>query len=127
MVDAQRTRGGLGPISDQVDEVMESVAASTRTATEAAIAAWNVSETSASASFEPTFLAGERHGFDEVVRVYRRIEVDERFHVGLGRRMLSRYAETDADRAEILRAMRGMRDIAWRTFTPESVAHGRHD
>jgi len=92
----------------------------------AAIAAWNVSETSASASFEPTFLAGERHGFDEVVRVYRRIEVDERFHVGLGRRMLSRYAETDADRAEILRAMRGMRDIAWRTFTPESVAHGRH-
>jgi hypothetical protein len=91
----------------------------------AAIAAWNVSETSASASFEPTFRAGERHGFDEVVRVYRRIEVDERFHVGLGRQMLSRYAETDGDRAEILRAMRGMRDIAWRTFTPESVAHRR--
>ncbi|MDT7644814.1 MAG: hypothetical protein QOC75_1814 [Pseudonocardiales bacterium] len=92
----------------------------------AAIAAWNVSETSASASFEPTFRAGERHGFDEVVRVYRRIEVDERFHVGLGRQLLSRYAETDGDRAEILRAMRGMRDIAWRTFTPESVAHRRN-
>jgi len=88
----------------------------------AAIAAWNVSETSASASFEPTFKAGERHGFDEVVRVYRRIEADERFHVGLGRQLLSRYARTDSDRAEILRAMRGMRDIAWRTFTPESVA-----
>ena len=36
--------------------------------------------------------------------------------------LLSRYARTDSDRAEILRAMRGMRDIAWRTFTPESVS-----
>lgn len=90
----------------------------------AAIAAWNVSETSAAASFEPTFLAGERHGLDEVVRIYRRIEIDEKFHVGLGRLLLSAYAETDRDREEILRAMRGMRDIAWRTFTPESVARG---
>jgi hypothetical protein len=88
------------------------------------IAAWNVSETSAAASFEPTFLAGERHGLDEVVRIYRRIEIDEKFHVGLGRLLLSAYAETDRDREEILRAMRGMRDIAWRTFTPESVARG---
>lgn len=87
----------------------------------AAIAAWNVSETSASGSFEPTFEAGERHGFDEVVRVYRQIETDEKFHVGLGRQILSRYAKTDHDREEILRAMRGMRDIAWTTFTPESV------
>jgi hypothetical protein len=39
---------------------------------------------------------------------------------------LSRYAQTDGDRAEILRAMRGMRDIAWRTFAPESVAHRRN-
>ena len=88
----------------------------------AAIAAWNLSETSASGSFEPTFKAGERHGFDEVVRIYKRIETDEKFHVGLGRQVLAAYAKTDEDREEILRAMRGMRDIAWKTFTPESVA-----
>jgi len=39
--------------------------------------------------------------------------------------LLSTYTESDRDREEILRAMRGMRDIAWRTFTPESVAGGR--
>jgi len=60
-----------------------------------------------------------------VVRIYRRIEIDEKFHVGLGRLLLSAYAETDRDREEILRAMRGMRDIAWRTFAPESIAGGR--
>lgn len=87
----------------------------------AAIAAWNLSETSAGGSFEPTFRAGERHGFDEVVRVYRQIEIDEKFHVGLGRQILSSYAKTDHDREEILWAMRGMRDIAWKTFMPESV------
>lgn len=91
----------------------------------AAIAAWNVSETSASGSFEPTFRAGERHGFDEVVRVYKQIETDEKFHVGLGLQILSTYAKTDHDREEILRAMRGMRDIAWKTFTPESVQEHR--
>jgi hypothetical protein len=83
---------------------------------------WNCSEHSASGSFAPTFAAGERHGFDEVVRVYKRIEIDEKFHVGLGRQVLSAYATTDEDREEILRAYRGMRDIAWKTFTPESVA-----
>lgn len=88
----------------------------------AAIAAWNCSETSASGSFAPTFRAGERHGFDEVVRIYKQIERDEKFHVGLGRKILAAYAKTDEDREEILRAMRGMRDIAWKTFTPESVA-----
>lgn len=88
----------------------------------AAVAAWNLSETSASGSFAPTFEAGERHGFNDVVRIYKRIENDEKFHVGLGRQVLSTYAKTDEDRAEIVRAMRGMRDIAWKTFTPESVA-----
>lgn len=87
----------------------------------AAIAAWNLSETSASGSFEPTFRGAERHGLDEVTRIYRKIEIDEKFHVGLGRQMMAAYAENDDDRAEILRAMHGMRDIAWRTFTPESV------
>lgn len=87
----------------------------------AAIAAWNASETSATGSLEPTFLAGERHGFDEVVRVHRKIEIDEKFHVGLGRQILSRYAETDEDRKEILRAMRGMHDIAANMFSPDSA------
>lgn len=89
----------------------------------AAIAAWNCSEHSASGSFEPTFQAGEKHGFDDVVRIYKQIELDEKFHVGLGRQVLSVYAKTDEDRDEILRAMRGMRDIAWKTFTPESVSN----
>lgn len=88
----------------------------------AAIAAWNLSETSASGSFEPTFRAGEKFGFDAVVRVYKKIAIDEKFHVGLGTQILADYAKTDHDRDEILRAMRGMRDIAWKTFTPESVA-----
>ncbi|PVH28448.1 hypothetical protein [Pararhodobacter oceanensis] len=88
----------------------------------AAIAAWNLSETSASGSFEPTFEAGEKFGFDTVVKVYKKIAIDEKFHVGLGTQILADYAKTDHDREEILRAMRGMRDIAWKTFTPESVA-----
>lgn len=88
----------------------------------AAIAAWFTSETSASGSFEPTFRAAERHGLDEVMRIYKQIEADEKFHTGLGRQILSTYARTDEDRQEIIRAMRGMRDLAWKTFTPESVA-----
>lgn len=91
----------------------------------AAVAAWNLSETSASGSFAPTFRGAERHGLDEVVRIYQRIEKDEKFHVGLGLQMMATYVHNDDDRAEVLRAMRGMRDIAWRTFTPESVASGR--
>ena len=85
----------------------------------AAIAAWNASETSASGSIEPTLRAAEQHGFDEVVRVHKKIQIDEKFHVGLGRQVLSRYAKTDDDRKEILRAMRGMHDIATTMFTPE--------
>jgi hypothetical protein len=88
----------------------------------AAIAAWYVSETSASGSFEPTFIGAERHGHMDVVRIYKQIEIDEKFHTGLGRQVLSTYAETDHDREEILRAMTGMRDIAWKSFTPEVVA-----
>lgn len=88
----------------------------------AAIAAWYVSETSASGSFEPTFKGAEVQGHMDVVRIYKQIEIDEKFHTGLGRQVLSTYAETDEDRDEILRAMRGMRDIAWKSFTPEVVA-----
>lgn len=81
-----------------------------------AIAAWNASETSATASLEPIFQASEKFGFDEVARVHRKIAIDEKFHVSLGRLMLSTYATTDADREEILRAMQGMRDIAMSMF-----------
>ncbi|MBA3448558.1 MAG: hypothetical protein H0T56_13320 [Pseudaminobacter sp.] len=88
----------------------------------AAIAAWYVSETSASGSFEATFIGAERHGHKDVVKIYKQIEIDEKFHTGLGRQILSTYAETDEDREEILRAMTGMRDIAWKSFTPEVVA-----
>ena len=87
----------------------------------AGIAAWYTSETSASGGFEPTFVGAERHGYTEVVRIYKQIEIDEKFHTGLGRQILSTYAKTDEDRAEILRAMRGMREIAWKSFTPEAV------
>jgi len=90
----------------------------------AAVAAWNLSETSASGSFEPTFRGAERHGLDEVTRIYRQIEKDEKFHVGLGLQMMATYVRTDEDREQILRAMRGMRDIAWRTFSPDSVTVG---
>lgn len=88
----------------------------------AGLAAWYVSETSASGSFAPTFEGAGRHGYTEVVRIYKQIEIDEKFHTGLGRQILSTYTQTDEDRAEILRAMRGMHDIAWKTFTPENVA-----
>jgi hypothetical protein len=87
-----------------------------------AIAAWYCSETSASGSFEPTFVGAERHGHKEVVRIYKQIEIDEKFHTGLGRQILAAYTRTDQDREEILRAMNGMRDIAWKSFTPEVVA-----
>jgi hypothetical protein len=54
--------------------------------------------------------------------VHKKIETDEKFHVGLGRQILSRYAASYEDRAEILRAMRAMRDIASNLFTPPSEA-----
>ena len=87
-----------------------------------AIAAWYASETSATGAFEPLFAGVERHGLKDVTKTYRQIEIDEKFHTSLGRQILSTYAKTDEDRAEILRAMRGMRDIAWTSLTPEAVA-----
>lgn len=86
-----------------------------------AIAAWYASETSATGAFEPLFAGAERHGHKDVIKVYRQIEIDEKFHTGLGRQVLATYARTDEDRAEILRAMSGMRDIAWTSLTPQAV------
>jgi hypothetical protein len=74
----------------------------------AAIAAWYVSETSASGTFESTLAAAERYGYDEMLKIYRQVVKDEEFHLGLGRLLLNRYVETDDDRDEVLRSMRGM-------------------
>jgi hypothetical protein len=87
-----------------------------------AIAAWYASETSATGAFEPLFAGAERHGLKNVTKTYRQIEIDEKFHTSLGRQILSTYAKTDEDRAEILRAMRAMREIAWTSLAPEAVA-----
>ena len=45
------------------------------------------------------------------MRAYEQIIKDEKFHVGLGRLLLDRYAESEADLAEVMRAMRGMAAI----------------
>jgi len=76
-----------------------------------AIAAWNLSETAATATLDGIVEAGRRFQLPGLVRTYEQIIEDERFHVGLGRLLLDRYAETDADRAAVLRAMRGMAEI----------------
>ena len=45
------------------------------------------------------------------MRSYEQIIKDETFHVGLGRLLLDRYIENEADLAEVMRAMRGMAAI----------------
>jgi hypothetical protein len=76
-----------------------------------AIAAWNMSETAATGTLGAIVEAGRRYDLPDVVRGYEQIVKDEKFHVGLGRLMLDRYIETDADLAEVMRAMRGMAAI----------------
>jgi hypothetical protein len=76
-----------------------------------AIAAWNLSEIAATGTLEGIVAAGRRFELPELVRVYEKVIEDERFHVGLGRLLLDRYATSDADRGEVLRAMRGMAEI----------------
>jgi hypothetical protein len=76
-----------------------------------AIAAWNMSETAATGTLEAIVEAGRRYDLPDVVRAYEQIIKDEKFHVGLGRLLLDRYIEDDADRAEVMRAMRGMAAI----------------
>jgi hypothetical protein len=76
-----------------------------------AIAAWNLSEIAATGTLDGIVAAGRRFDLPELVRAYEQIIEDERFHVGLGRLLLDRYAESDADRDEVLRAMRGMAEI----------------
>ena len=62
-----------------------------------AIAAWNMSETAATGTLEAIVEAGRRYDLPEVVRGYEQIIKDEKFHVGLGRLLLDRYAESDDD------------------------------
>jgi hypothetical protein len=76
-----------------------------------AIAAWNMSETAATGTLEAIVEAGRRYDLPDVVRTYEQIIKDEKFHVGLGRLLLDRYAESEDDVAEVMRAMRGMAAI----------------
>jgi hypothetical protein len=75
------------------------------------IAAWNMSETAATGTLEGIVEAGRRYELPNVVRTYEGIIKDEKFHVGLGRLLLDRYAAGDNDLAEVRRAMAGMAEI----------------
>jgi len=75
------------------------------------IAAWNMSETAATGTLEGIVEAGQRYELPSVVRIYEGIIKDEKFHVGLGRLLLDRYAVSNADLAEVRRAMGGMAEI----------------
>ncbi len=76
-----------------------------------AIAAWNMSETAATGTLDAIVEAGRRYDLPDVVRTYEQIIKDEKFHVGLGRLLLDRYAADPEDVAEVMRAMRGMAAI----------------
>ena len=76
-----------------------------------AIAAWNMSETAATGTLEGIVEAGRRYELPEVARSYEKIIRDEKFHVGLGRLLLERYAAEPEDLDEVRRAMAGMAAI----------------
>jgi hypothetical protein len=82
-----------------------------------AIAAWNMSETAATGTLDGIIEAGLRYDLPDVAKAYETIVKDERFHIGLGRAMLERYVESEADLAEVLRAMRGMAAIVHDSHT----------
>ncbi len=86
-----------------------------------AIAAWNMSELAATGTLEGIVEAGRRYELPDVVRIYEGIIKDERFHVGLGRLMIERYASTDEDWDEVMRAMRGMAEIVRESHTAVEV------
>ncbi len=76
-----------------------------------AIAAWNMSETAATGTLDGIVAAGRRYDLPDVARAYEGIIKDEKFHVGLGRFLLDRYAVDEHDLAEVRRAMAGMAAI----------------
>jgi hypothetical protein len=87
-----------------------------------AIAAWYVSETSATGTFDLTLAAAERYGLDDMLKIYQQVIKDENFHLGLGRLLLDRYIETDEDLEEVLRSMRGMTELVAYSYRPAAVA-----
>ncbi len=86
-----------------------------------AIAAWNMSETAATGTLDGIVEAGRRLDLPDVVRAYEAIVKDEKFHVGLGRLLLDRYIETEADHDEVMRAGRGMAEIVLSSHTAVDV------
>ena len=86
-----------------------------------AVAAWNMSETAATGTLDGIVEAGRRYELPDVVRAYETIIKGERFHVGLGRLMVERYASSDEDWDEVLRAMRGMAEIVRESHTAVEV------
>jgi 1,2-phenylacetyl-CoA epoxidase catalytic subunit len=82
-----------------------------------AIAAWNMSETAATGTLDGIIEAGRRYDLPDVAKSYETIVKDERFHIGLGRAMLERYVVSEADLAEVMRAMHGMAAIVHDSHT----------
>jgi len=74
-------------------------------------------EVEATGTLDGIVAAGRRFDLPELVRAYEQIIEDERFHVGLGRLLLDRYAESDADRAAVMDAYQGMAEIVVDTHT----------
>jgi hypothetical protein len=86
-----------------------------------AIAAWYVSETSATGTFDLTLATARRYAYGDMLRIYEKVVKDEHFHLGLGRLLLDRYTETDEEREEVLRCMRGMSELVAHSYRPAAV------
>jgi hypothetical protein len=86
-----------------------------------AIAAWYMSETTATGTLDGIVAAGERFDMPGVVKAYRQIIKDEAFHLGFGRLLIERYVDSSADADEVMRAIRGMADIVGRGSHTEAL------
>ncbi|TMI83700.1 MAG: hypothetical protein E6H04_02465 [Bacillati bacterium ANGP1] len=82
-----------------------------------AIAAWYMSETAATGTFEGIMDGGRRYELPDVVRTYEGIIKDEKFHLGLGRVIIERYTENADDVEEVMRSLRRMADLVTASHT----------